>query len=428
MNEKHDSNRREFMKKGVKSGIAVSALTGAFTASSVSRVMGANDRINIGIIGCGGRGSWHMGWIHRSSQEVPAVITAVCDVWELKQDKAADLIKDRFDVTPKKYQDHRVLLQNPEIDAVLIATPDHLHCAHLRDAVEAGKDAYVEKPIAVELDELNKTCDSVNASDRIVQHGTQGRSSKGAAAAKQFIQSGGLGKLLRVEESRSHYNPYWNNYKGPDSEKETDWPDFLYNRKYRPFSSDQHGAWMGYLDYSNGTVGGWMSHFSDFIHYVSGAGFPRFATGHAGIYSPTSEKGRSCPDTTTVILEYEEGFTTLYTTHFGNAANDYTLFFGSKGIMRIDFPDGNDREGINPIVSGEGSEHPENIGKERKLPEIKQDDHMVNWMKCMRDRKQPNANMDKGYKQGVAVILGDRACIERRAMTFDPVKREIIPA
>ena len=96
--------------------------------------------------------------------------------------------------------------------------------------------------------------------------------------------------------------------------------------------------------------------------------------------------------------------------------------------MRIDFPDGNDREGINPIVSGEGSEHPENIGKERKLPEIKQDDHMVNWMKCMRDRKQPNANMDKGYKQGVAVILGDRACIERRAMTFDPVKREIIPA
>ncbi|MEW6235897.1 MAG: Gfo/Idh/MocA family oxidoreductase [Candidatus Omnitrophota bacterium] len=424
MSSEKKTNRRDFLKTGAAAG----TLAAGWTAASAQRVMGANDSIRIGIIGCGGRGAHHMGWIHRASQEVPAKIVAVCDVWDQQVERAAAFVQERFGGEQARYRDHRKLLESRDIDAVLIATPDHLHCPHLMDAVRAGKDAYVEKPIAIDLDVLNQTCDVVKASGQIVQHGTQGRSSKGAAATRAFIQSGQLGKILRVEESRSHYNPYWNNYKGPESEDHTRWPAFLDNRPYRPFNSDQHGAWMGYLDFSNGTVGGWMSHFSDFLHYCTGCGFPRFATGHGGVYSPTSKEGRTCPDTITVILDYEEGFTTSYTTHFGNAANDYTLIFGTKGTMRIDMPDGNDKNGINPRVSGEGSEHPEKVKEGTILEEIKQDDHMVNWLKSMRDCKQPNADMDKGYMQGVAVILGDMACVKRRMMTFDPVNREIRPA
>lgn len=416
------TNRRNFLKTGV--------VAGAVSATPVHHVLGANDQIRIGMIGCGGRGSHHMGWIHRSAKEVNAKIVAVCDIWDQKRERAADNIEKRFGDKPLMYKDHRKLLENPDIDAVVIATPDHLHCPHLIDAVQAGKDAYVEKPIALELEVLNKTYDVVTASDQVVQHGTQGRSSRGAAATKAFFQAGELGQLLRVEESRSHYIPYWNHYQGPDSPENTRWPAFIHNRHYRPFNSDQHGAWMGYLDFSNGTVGGWMSHFSDFIHYVTECEFPKFATGHAGIYSPTSEPQRTAPDTVTVVLDYPNGFTTSYTTHFGNAANDYTMFFGTKGSMKIDMPDGNDRLGINPRVSGDGSEHPEKIphSEYKTLEEIEQDDHMVNWLKCIQSRQQPNANMEMGYRQGVAVILGDMACVHRRMMMFDPIKRDIVPA
>ncbi len=419
----HKPNRRDF----IKTGAAVSSAA-VWSQLQPKRVYSANEKIRVGIIGCGGRGSFHMGWIHRASQEVPVEIVAVCDVWKDKVESAANFVEQRFELQPTIYRDHQALLEDPEVDAVVIATPDHLHCPHLIDAVRAGKDAYVEKPIALDLEILNQTYDVVKASDCVVQHGTQGRSSQGAAGTKAFLQSGQLGKILRVEESRSHYLPYWNHYQGPESEKQTRWREFLYNRNYRPFNQDQHGAWMGYLDFTNGTVGGWMSHFSDFIHYCLECDFPRFAVGHAGIFSPTSESQRTAPDTTTVILEYPEGFVTSYTTHFGNAANDYTMFFGSQGTMSIDMPDGNDRLGINPRVSGEGSEHPNKVKEGTEVEDIEQDDHMVNWLKCIRDREQPNADMDKGYKQGVAVILGDRACVERRMMMFDPIKREIIPA
>jgi predicted dehydrogenase len=353
---------------------------------------------------------------------------AACDIWNQQREQAAQVIKERFSVDAKRYKEYQKMLEDSDIDGVIIATPDHQHCRQVCDAVRANKDAYVEKPISNGLEELNETYKVVKSSQSILQHGTQGRSSTGAAGAKAFFQSGKLGKLLRVDECRSHYIPYWNQYKGPEKEEDTDWKAFLMNVPHRPFNSDQHGAWMGYRDFSTGTVGGWMSHMSDFIHYVTGCGFPVYAVTQGGIYSPTSVKGRTCPDTVTAILEYAEGFTTSYTTHFGNAANDYMIFFGAKGIMRISYPDGNSPGGIDPRVSGEGSEHPDKIAEGIAVEKIEQDDHMLNWLRCMRSRKQPNADMDAGYMQGVAVVLADRAYVEGRKMRFDPERKEIRPA
>jgi predicted dehydrogenase len=310
---------------------------------------------------------------------------------------------------------------------VIIATPDHQHCGQLMDAVQAGKDAYVEKPIAVNLDELNKAYDVVMESAQIVQNGTQGRSSAGALTTRNFLQEGKLGKIIRIEESRSQYYPYWNHYEKPESEKVTDWEAFLFNQPDRPFDPDQHGSWMGYKAYSPNTIGGWMSHMSDFIHYVTGADYPVSAIAHGGIYSPTSHEARTCPDTVTAILDYAEGFSTLFTTHFGNGANNYDLIFGSRGTMRINPPDGNDN-GINPRVSGEGSEHPEKLGEETKLELIPHDDHMVNFLKCIVSREQPNAHMGHGHKQGVAVLLAEAARVNERKMKYDKEKREICPA
>ena len=419
-------NRREFIQKGISRSAAAGVITAGFTAVSYKRVYGANDAIRVGSIGCGGRGRWHMGWIDRCSEEEKVIITAVCDIWDVNRERGVEEVKKRFDLVPTAYKFHTDLLANKEIDAVVIATPDHLHCPHLIDAVQAGKDAYVEKPIAVDLNILNKTYDVVTASKQIVQHGTQGRSSRGAASTRAFVQSGKLGEILRIEESRSHYVPYWNAYEKPKNETETNWKKFLYDRSARPFDADQHGSWMGYADFSSGTIGGWMSHFSDFLHFVTGCGFPLSAVSDGGTYSPTSDSQRTAPDTVTTILRYKEGFTTLFMTHFGNGANNYTKFFGTKGTMTLNDPDGN-TDGIGPRISGEGSEHPDKVKEELILDNTTKEDHMMNWVHCMQSRKQPNAKMEAGYMHGVACILGDLACKENRRMMFDPEKREIRP-
>ncbi|MGC9328163.1 MAG: Gfo/Idh/MocA family oxidoreductase, partial [Candidatus Hinthialibacter sp.] len=287
------NNRRNFLKSSLAAGAVVSSMG---SARSYARVIGANDRIHIGMIGTGGRGRWHIGWLHRISESENVEIMAVCDIWDVNRGHGEAEVQKRFENNPKLYKNYRRMLDDKDIDAVVIATPDHQHCPMLADAVRAGKDAYVEKPIAVTLDELIEANDVVKASKQIVQNGSQGRSSAGAAAAKEFYQSGKIGKLLRVEESRSHYIPYWNHYPCPKSEAETDWQAFLFNRPYRPFNPDQHGCWMGYRDFTSGTVGGWMSHLSDFVHFITDCGFPKTATAQGGIYSPTSDPRRTCPD------------------------------------------------------------------------------------------------------------------------------------
>ena len=424
-------SRRRFLRESSAGAVMGGTLLAGAASPRVARgaAPGANERIRIGVIGCGGRNT-HLTLqpIYEAALQHNAEIVAVCDVWEHKREALAARIAQKYGAgTPDKLDDYRRLLERKDIRAVMIATPDHQHCTQLIEAVQAGKDVYVEKPIAMSLDELNRAYDAVKASGAIVQHGTQGRSSAGADTARQFIQAGGLGKLLRVEESRSFYNPYWNGYTGPEKESDTNWKAFLFNRPDRPFDADQHGAWMGYRDFSTGTCGGWMSHFSDLVHFITGCGFPRYAVAHGSIFSPTSKAERTCPDTFTGILEYPEGFATCYTTHFGNGANDYMMFFGTKGIMRTDYPDGWP-DGIVPRVSGAGSEHPDKIKEEVALKNNLIEDHWSNWLRCVRERKQPNADMDAGYKQGVAVLMCDMAMAAGRRMTFDPAKREIRPA
>lgn len=419
MTQNH-SSRRHFLK---------TSAVGTFTAASLNRVWGANERIHIGVIGCGGRGTYHIRWLHKTAETENLTVSAACDIWNSRRDRAKEEIRKRFDTDAPIYKNYKKLLVNKDIDAVTIATPDHQHLGMLADAVLAGKDVYVEKPIANnELELLNKTYDLVKASDRIVQHGSQGRSSAGAAAARKFMQAGKLGQVFRVEEARSHYQPYWNHYQCPKSEDETDWQAFLYNRPYRPFNADMHGHWMGYrLFSSSGTIGGWMSHLADFTHYLLDSDFPLTAVTYGGIYGPTSDPKRTTLDNVTTQLHYPDGFVMMFTTHFGSGANDKDVYYCEKGLLKISKPDGN-IGGIAPVASGEGNEHPDRIQEDIKLDNTTREDHMQNWLRCIRARKEPNANMDAGYKQGIAVILADRAYDAKRMMRFDPIRREIVPA
>ena len=414
--------RRQFLKTTAAGAAAVS-----LSAASYARAAGASDRIRIGLIGCGIRGNYLSKWLKEVGGNIEFI--AACDVWKQKREATAANLKKLYGRDQLVVEDYHEVLDNKDVDAVVIATCDHQHCGMLIDAVKAGKDVYIEKPIAMNMEELNAAYDAVKASGRIVQHGTHGRSCRGAASARDFVQSGKLGKLVRVEESRSFYNPYWNGYRGPASEADTNWKLFLYNRPYRPFDSDQHGAWMGYRDFSTGPVGGWMSHFSDLTHFITGADFPLYGICHGGIFAPTSDPRRTAPDTVTAILEYPEGFVTQFTTHFGNGANDYMAYFGTAGTMKTDAPDGWPN-GIVPRVSGEGGGGPNQI-KEKDyvpLPNETDEEHPANWVRCMRERKEPNANMEAGYRHGVAVLLCDMAMVSGRKMKFDREKRQIVPA
>ena len=167
-----------------------------------------------------------------------------------------------------------------------------------------------------------------------------------------------------------------------------------------------------------------MSHFSDFVHAATGCGFPVSAVSHAGIFAPTSDKRRTAPDTATCLLEYSEGFVTHFTTHFGSGIDtEKTQFLGDKGVMQTRF---GHAAGI-PTVSGNGSDHPDRIEEEMTLPAPETTHHMLNWFECIRNRKQPAANMDAGYMQGVAVVMADISYVLGRKVIFDQERREVRP-
>jgi predicted dehydrogenase len=421
------TNRREFLKKSLLTGAGAVIGTSVARSRSFARAIGASDRINIGLIGCGGR----MGGLVRNVKgaNANATVTAICDVWEQQRNSWTALIERMFGAKPQAYVDYRKLLESKEIDAVVIATPAHQHCGQVIDAARAGKHVYVEKPIAPlmeSLEPLNKCYDAVKKTGIVIQHGTQGSSAQGTLAVKKFLAEGKLGKVFRIESTINHYVPYWNQYRGPEKEKDTHWKGFLYGKPYRPFDADQHAAWMGYHDFSSGPIGGWMSHFSNYVHAVTGCGCPVAATAFGGVYSPTSDRRRTAPDNVAVILEYAEGFYTHFVTHFGSSLNTETTFFMlEKGLVQTRFG----HYPGNPIYSSKGVD---NSIPERKLlekdPPSPAPPHMSNWLGCIRDGSRPNADMEMGYKQGIAVIMGDTAFRLARKVFFDREKREIRPA
>jgi len=411
------STRREFMKRTVAAGAAGLAASGkAFGAA------GANERIKLGLIGCGGRGRWVMqNMVHPANANTALV--AVCDIWKHRQETYPGEAEKRYGLKPKVYADYRKLLEDGDVDAVIIATPDHQHCYQAADAVEAGKHVYVEKPLAAviaDLPELNRCHKAVKDSKMCVQMGTQGVSSPGARAIKAFIAEGKLGKLFRVESSESTLRPYWVNYRGPREESETDWAAFLYPRAERPFDAHLHASWMGYYDITSGAIGGWMSHFINTVHFVTGCGMPQSAVAWGGRYECGDDPRCDAPDQLTVMLDYpEDGFHTQFTSHFGNTTDtEMTRFMFEKGMITCGF--GHDLR--NPVWSAKGVERE---FTEQKLlesdPPYPGQEHVTNWFDCIRNGGRPNADIEFGYKHAVAVLMGDQAYVQKRKVDRESV-------
>jgi predicted dehydrogenase len=393
-------------------------------AASYQNIRGANDRIRVGNIGCGRRGLLR-DLIQFKDDNIE--IAAVCDTWRQKREKAAADVREFTGKAPAATARYQDLLNDPDIDAVVIGTPDHLHCAMLIDAIRAGKDVYVEKPLAMNMRELLRAYDAVKRSDRIVQIGTQMRSYRQSNGAKALIAAGALGKILKVEQARNGYTPYWMSYGGEaysslkPAEEDVDWKAFLAHSKQRPFDEDMYQNWYGYRDFSRGAHTNLMVHFIDLVHYVTGVTTPSRVVAMGGTYRWKS--AYTVPDSVEVTLEYSEGFLVRYCTMYGNGAGNFAKWFGSRGTL--------DAKSLSPrakwVVSGEGSGEADKVQEPIEVPEPETPHHMKNFLDCIRTRQQPVAPIDAGFHHSVAVIMADEALTTGRRVVYDPSRREIHP-
>jgi predicted dehydrogenase len=289
--------------------------------------------------------------------------------------------------------------------------------------VRAGKDAYVEKPLAMNMEELIRAVDAVGKSGRIVQNGTQIRSLPQALAAREFIAAGGLGKILKAAQARNGSHPYWLAYaERPVRESDVDWKAFLMHLKPGPFDADQYACWYGYREFSRGPHTTQGLHFIDTVHFITGAGIPSRAIAHFGSFRKKDR--RTVPDSVEVIFEYPEGFVVRYGQFFGNGAGRYNRIYGTRGSIDC----GNWSWGGEWPVTGEGSDEADKIEPGTKLPRVESVPHMKNWLECLRTRKAPNAPMAAGYAHAVAGIMADEAFVRGRRMAYDPVRRRIFEA
>jgi predicted dehydrogenase len=413
--------RRDFLKSSAAFAAGTVLASRHLTAAERTRSLGANDRIRIGIIGCGERGrTAHMEGIHKHVAATNFEIVAVCDPWRTQREKANAMVKEWFGRDAKQFVSYRDLLAMDGIDAVMIASPDHMHTTHLEAAARAKKHIYVEKPLATEMDKLVRAVDAVKAAGTVVQVGTQLRSLPSVVGAREIVQSGAIGKLSRVEECRNAEKPYWYGYLGRKVQAdEVDWKEFLGDRPPRPFNAMQLLAWYGYYEFSQGPIPQWGAHFIDMMHYITGAKFPESCVCLGARFAPPDEHRFTAPDCVQATWIYPEGFMLSSANNLNHGYGNVRKFYGDKGVLKIDNWNA-------PTYSAEGGPRRDrSIRGEKPVPPIERPDHFLDWLQCLRTGATPHASIDAGYQHAVTVLMAVLAYETGRKTVYDHASRTI---
>lgn len=378
------------------------------SAASYSRILGANDRIVMGLIGCGERGVGVLGTFVKTDRvEVPAI----CDVW-------AERLQVAKKVAPNatEFGDHRKLLDT-KLDAVLIATPDHWHCPIAIDALNAGKDVYVEKPLSLKIEEGRNVVRAARINNRVCQVGMQQRSGKHYIQAREEImKTGKLGKMT-LARTWWHGNGY-HLRKAParlqTQPSNLDWARFLGPVTWRDYDPQQYYNFRAYLDFGGGQVTDLFTHWIDVVHMFMGQDNPVSAVAAGGIYF--AKDGRTAPDTINVLLEYPAEWTATFEATLAPGIQGYGIeMCGTEGKLFIDRA----RYEFTPT----GSRTPLVVKAERDQTI----DHVENFLDCVRSRNRPNGDVYIGHRSAVASHLGNIAYVQKRRLRFNPDREEILP-
>lgn len=400
-------NRRQFVRTTSTAAAALSVPTLVTRAAE-----GANEQINVGLIGCGGRGGDHLGQILASAARRNVRITAVCDVWRKAGAAAAARVKRGLGSEPRQFTRYADLLGLNEVDAVVIATPDFTHGAILTAALRAGKDVYIEKPMTIDLASANTALDLAREKQRVVQAGTQRRSEGKFIGAAKLAASGALGQISRVSAAMYFHEARWARNTADCRVEDVDWEAFqqlLAER--RPFDAKLLRQWQLYRATSNGLPGLWMTHYADAVHLVTGAKYPASAVAHGGVY--VWKDGRETSDTFHALLEYPEGFLFDWGMGLGNSTGVHFTIHGTKGTMDLE------KWTISPEGGRSSTLQP------GPIPAEPNQSHMDNWLVCLRTRQRPNADIQFGHQHAVATILCAQALETGRRQKYDAERRLI---
>lgn len=389
-------SRREFVKAA-----AIGATSLAASSILPQSCLGANDRIRVGVIGCGGRGKYLMEKVLDLRQQFNVQIAALCDVWKVNLDKAKARLTGTQNGEPKTSSRYAELLGLKDIDAVVIATPDFAHAPILVDALKAKKHVYVEKPMATQLSYARKALKLARKNETVVQVGTQYRSDERHKEAARLIQSGILGKISEVEAFYHDAAPRWARDFSDVRQEDVDWQQYLMYLPQEAFSAERFTRWHLFKKFTLGTPGLLGSHRIDVATWFMDDPLPVTAVALGGVY--VWKDGREHADTIECALEYPKGFILNYSTRLGNsyAAADL-IFYGTRGIF--------DTKTWSARAEGGGKDA---LTEPITVPPVPQKDsaadHMRNWLECVRSRQRPNAPIDAGYAHSVASIMCFRA-------------------
>ena len=387
---------------------------GAATAASAASVAGASDRINIGLIGTGGRGMNHVQDLIKL-KDLNLAVTSVCDVFRPNRERGAAATARGLGVTPHTTTDYRELLARKDVDAVIIATPDFGHPIILKAAVEAGKDAYVEKPFATTFVEGKAAYLAVKASNRVVAAGTQRRSDGQFMAAQAKVRGGELGKVTRVEFAMNVQAPRWKRPAENIDPADVDWKMFQLGKLDRPYDPRLLREWQLFsTETTNGIPGLWMSHYIDLIPWFLDDPYPSGVVSNGGVY--LWKDGRSTSDVFYTLLEYPKEFLVAFSMTLTNAAGIRNMWYGTRGTLDCE----------KWIISGEGSSMKDKLQAESKIEPLVTNSHMHDFLECLRSRKQPRADVEAGFSHAVAGIMSATALANGRRMRFDRTKLEIV--
>jgi len=384
----------------------------ALTAASYSRILGANDRMNLGLIGAGERGRYDMSQFQANSN---VDVVAVCDVYAANIDQARSKAPNA-----KDFKQHQRLLEMKEVDICLIATPDHWHAAIAIDALNAGKDVYVEKPLTLKPEEGPPIVKAARVNDRICQVGMQQRSGKHYIQAKhEYFDTGKLGKIT-LARTWWHGNTY-HLRKAPASlqtkPSNLDWSRFLGPVKWRDYDPQQYWNWRAYLDFGGGQVTDLFTHWIDVVHMFMGHDVPTAAQASGGVYN--YKDGRTAPDTINVLLEYPGEYTATFEATLAPGISGAAIeMCGTEGRLLID-------RGHYEYYSLGRNVTPTVV--KAPTPDMLTFDHVANFLDCVRTRKLPNGDVLIGHRSAQASHLGNISYMQKRRIDFDPIREEILP-
>ena len=411
--------RRAFVTKAVSGAAAVAA-------SSIlpsSRVLGANDRVRLALIGAGGRGQ-EIFKVAMRCTNTEAV--AVADVYTRRLEEVK-----KFAPQIRPYQDFRRLLDDKEIDAVLIATPQHQHALSFVPAIQAGKDVYQEKTMAFNPDHARRMQRAFQGSGRIVQVGIQSVSGPAVEKVRGFLTPERMGTITQIHTHHYRNAPYggWKRQIPPDCDPEhVDWKDFQGDAQQRPFDPNRVINWRFYWDYSGGNMFENMVHQVGFWFKLLKLKIPESVTMTGGTYlSPEME----VPDTMDVSMSQPEKLLFTWNSMFGNKyfGEGHDLILGDKGTITRDE---SDQVTYKSEAEDAGSEASAQARAAATVtPDIVGGSdttnlHMQNFIDCVRSRKEPNCPFEIGFRSAIACQMAVFSYRQGRTVHWDEGREEIV--